>query len=285
MHPRLFSTLILQEPVILPSSPTGPNPAFMSTHRPDLWPTRSAAESTFRRTFSNWDPRCLSLYLTHGLRAVPTPLFNPAASTAVPPEAVTLTTTKHQEAWAFASPNLETPSSGTDGLVLSDWDRAAERPYLWAKPESLITMRNLPLLRPSVLYVFGMRSYLSPVEWQDEKVGVTGTRPGGSRNAGIAASAEGGKGGQRETVKKVVLEKAGHLCVFERQGLGPCVDATADWIERWFFDTWRPEEAYWRERRSRKSEGGEMLRVSEEWKRAVKLPLTAPRSKLRAEKL
>lgn len=288
MHPRLLSTLILYEPVILSSGVAGPNPALMSTQRRDLWPTRSAATNALGRAFGNWDTRCTALYLNYGLRGMPTPLYDPARSNttavaATPPEAVTLTTSKHQEAWAFAQPNWEDPAataanggSSPEGLLFADWDKQIERPFLWSRPECLVTMHNLPHVRPSVLYVFGGKSPLSPLEAQDEKVKVTGAGLGGSKGATVTEDAP--------TVEKVVLEKAGHLCVFEREALVQCVEAGAKWIRRWYFQGWKREEAFWRTYRSKKSEGREMWKVSEEWKKAVRLPTDTPRWTAQREK-
>ncbi|KAL9621986.1 MAG: hypothetical protein Q9160_003648 [Pyrenula sp. 1 TL-2023] len=225
------------------------------------------------RALSTWDPRCASLYLSYGLRAVPTPLYDAAqpltagSAESSLSDAVTLTTTKHQEAWGYGQPNFEDAAAGTDEWLLRDWDPQYERPKLWARPEFAITMRNLPLLRPSVLYVFGKRSFLYDAEAQDEKMKMTGTETGGSGGAA--------KGDQ---VKKAVLEEVGHLCVFEQQGLGKCAQVGAEWIQQWFFGQWRTEETFWQQYSSRKSEDGQMWRISNEWKKNVlDVPPDAPR--------
>jgi hypothetical protein len=94
------------------------------------------------------------------------------------------------------------------------------------RPEGPNTVVRLPEVRPSVLYVFGGKSNVSPQELQDEKMALTGTGVGGS-------------GGQSKgRVKKVVGEKNGHLIPMEDPRL--CASAAADWIkaelERWWTD-------------------------------------------------
>jgi hypothetical protein len=50
---------------------------MMSTYRPDLWPSRKAAEAAFRKNkfFQSWDSRVLDKYIQFGLREVPTALY------------------------------------------------------------------------------------------------------------------------------------------------------------------------------------------------------------------
>ena len=54
MHPRLFTTLVLLDPVIQSQSvvapPSEPNVARASTFRRDLWPSRAAAAASFAKS-------------------------------------------------------------------------------------------------------------------------------------------------------------------------------------------------------------------------------------------
>ena len=106
MHPRLFSTVILMEPMIQRDVPAGTNAAMPSSFRPDLWPSRAAAEASFRkgRFFKSFDERVLNNILKYGLREVPTAVY--PLSTTTEQGAVTLTTTKHQEVWTYLRPNF-----------------------------------------------------------------------------------------------------------------------------------------------------------------------------------
>ncbi|PYH83984.1 putative toxin biosynthesis protein [Aspergillus uvarum CBS 121591] len=285
MHPRLLSTLILIEPVILDfagRTARSPNPSRSAALRRDLWPSRAAAESALRKSLlRRWDPRAASRYLHFGLRELPTRLY-PAVDTSTlpslgdsssssssnnndnknspdppiaqnppppPPTAVTLTTTKHHEAWSYSVPNLEPASAHLDPLLLPDWDTEFERPFRVSRPECQISMRNLPSVRPSVLWVFGGKSYLSPPAEQDKKVRLTGSGTGGS--GGVAD----GK------VEKAVLGTGSHMLVVEQ--VGWCAGTIAGWLGGWF-KRYEKEERFWGGYQSKKSDGGEMLRLSEE---------------------
>ena len=173
---------------------------------------------------------------------------------------MTLTTTKHQEAWSYLRPRFEPQASdgggdlATERTLFPDQDPKIDSALLFYRPEPAITLRNLPFLRPSVLYIFGQRSFLSPTKLQDEKVSLTGTGIGGS-------------GGTKEgRVKKVVIEKAGHLVPLEE--VGTCAAFAAEWLGKWYHQ-WTAEEEALKLQRNRKSERG-MLVVSDEWKKLVR---------------
>lgn len=172
-----------------------------------------------------------------------------------------MATSKHQEAWAYTNINFRPANARLDRLLLPDWDSKIELLHLNSRPECLITIRNLPYVRPSVLYIFGAKSPLFLQHWQDRKVNATGTDTGG--NGGVA---EG-------MVQKKVLENDGHLLVFENPG--ESADATADWIQRWHA-SWLEEEQLIRDHKDPKPDGA-MLRTSAAWVEAVKLPSNAPR--------
>ncbi|KAJ5601716.1 hypothetical protein N7510_011250 [Penicillium lagena] len=225
----------------------GPNPAKFPALRKDIWDSREKAESALRRGLSKWDPRVAERYLRYGLRAVPTRLYNKQSHPALSENAVTLTTTKHHESWGYTTPNLEPESAGLDRLLLPDWDVEKERPYAFSRPECWSSMRNLPFLRPSVLWVFGENSYVSSREMEDEKMRVTGTGPGGSGGAA------------KGMVEKALLEKAGHNLILEEVDRSAKVGA--DWIGRWFRG-WLADEEFWNNYQSKRSDA-EMLRLSD----------------------
>ncbi|GAM33956.1 toxin biosynthesis protein [Talaromyces pinophilus] len=263
LHPRLLSTLVLYEPVILDRVPPGPNPAKFAAVKRDVWPSRQEAEEALRKALRKWDPRVVDRYLRFGLRSVPTRLYNPNTDHSVPVTAVTLTTSKHQEAWSYTIPNLEPESAGLDRLLLSDWDFDWERNAIFSRPECYITSQNLPHLRPGVLWVFSGKSYLSPPEAQDVKLNATGTGVGGS-------------GGVKEgMVAKVVLEKGSHALVLEDVDWSATV--ASDWIQKWF-SKWMEEEEFWKNYRSKRSDA-EMLRLSEEAHKVSQLKFASERPK------
>lgn len=259
--------MILFEPVILEVAFGGPNPAVMASRRRDLWESPEKAAESLNKGLRKWDPRARDRYLRFGLRAVPTPIYNPAKDPKVPQMAVTLTTTKHQEAWNFSIPNLEPES--LDRLLLPDWDLEQERPYLFSRPECWSSMRNLPFVRPSVLWVFGGRSFLSLPDAQDSKMRVTGTGIGGSGGA------------TKGMVEKAVLKDGNHTLVFENPDW--CASVTADWVRRWF-KGWLEDEKFWREYKS-KSSDAEGLRLSKEAFQIAQLPVGTKRTERPKEKL
>ena len=201
---------------------------------------------------SGWDPRVLDKYLQFGLRPVPTPIYDPAKDSQISPEAVTLTTTKFQEGWAYLTPNFEPKEAGLDDLLLADWAEE-HRQSLLSRPECWSAMTLLPLVRPSVLWVFGGESYLSLPGMQDAKMQATGTGLGGSGGA------------VKGKVEKAVIEKGSHLVVFEE--VARCAEVASDWIKRWF-NGWLEEEKFWREYKSRKSDD-DMLRFTDDWIRVA----------------
>jgi hypothetical protein len=99
MHPQLFQSLILVEPMIQEAIPVEPNAALLTSIRPDRWESLERAKSHFmnNRFYRSWDRRTLQKYLEHGLRRLPTALFPDDSCSG----AVTLTTTKAQEAWSY----------------------------------------------------------------------------------------------------------------------------------------------------------------------------------------
>jgi hypothetical protein len=246
IHPRLLSTLILYEPVIFDSSFGDFNPAKFVARRQDLWETREKAETALRKIQRAWDPRVVERYLQFGLRPVPTRLYNRQIDPDLPSSAVTLTTTRHQESWSYTTPNLEPESAGLDRLLLPDWDPQTQRPFSFSRPECWTSMQNLPFVRPSVLWVFGSRSYLASAKAQDAKMRVTGTGVGGSG------------GVKKGMVEKAVLESS-HTLVFEQ--IDKCAEVAADWVGRWFQD-WLADEKVLAKYKSKRSDV-DMIRASE----------------------
>ncbi|KAI9035179.1 putative toxin biosynthesis protein [Aspergillus affinis] len=260
IHPRLLSTLVLIEPVILEVAFGGPNPGIVASRRRDIWESPEKAKASLDKSLSKWDSRARERYIRYGLRPVPTRLYDPVTDPKVPKTALTLTTTKHQEAWNFFTPNLE--SEDLDRFLTPDWDPEKERPYLFSRPECWSAMRNLPFVRPSVLWVFGGKSFLSSPEAQDSKMRKTGTGIGGS--GGVAQG----------MVEKALLPNSSHTLVFEQ--VDWCAQAIAYWIQRWF-QKYLEGEKFWREYVSRHSEPG-MVKLSEEAFQIAQMPVGTKRS-------
>ena len=257
MHPRLLSTLVLLDPVIQQhaSTPNGPSPAQMSTFRRDLWPSREEAEKAFRKTkfYQSWDPRVLERWCKFGIREVPTALH---------PEdegKVTLTTTKHQECLTFLRPSWDgMDAEGKEILkrdLIPDMSLDMLVKYPFYRPEPPNTLKKLPEVRPSVLWVFGETSAMSSPGARKLKIETTG--------AGV-----GGSGGVKEgRVNEVVLKGIGHLVTMEASE--QCADAAAPWVGREMqrFEVERKAYEAWT-----KKSAVEKTTLSEEWKKRIGSP-------------
>lgn len=258
MHPRLLSSLVLIEPVIQfkhppPLRPGGPTLAQLAAFRQDLWPSRTAASSNLQKNpfFRTWDPRALDLWIQHSYRDLPTALYPTSPSSPSSDTPVTLTTTKHQETFTFVRPSFN--DLDDHGKPKRQTHPDMERPDLhpFYRPEPSIALRNLPYLRPSVLYIFGGKSGMSTPKLRQQKMDMTGTGVGGS-------------GGVPEgRVKAVLFPDAGHMVPMET--VGACANAAADWL-RPEMDRWAREEEEWKRTWMAKSEQ-ERRTVSEEFQK------------------
>ncbi|KAL1898209.1 hypothetical protein Sste5346_003615 [Sporothrix stenoceras] len=253
MHPRLFSTLVLLDPVLnfqMVGPAFGFTPLELSAVRREVWPSRAAAAASFKRSkfYAAWDPRVLDAWIQYGLRDLPTKWFpDPAAAVGKkdgssnaadnsadgPP--VTLTTTKHQEVFTFLRPliqgiDLETGRRVFNRQRLPDISNASIAGFGTSKlyrPEVPNTAAQLPHLRPGVCYIFGETSNMSTPDLRKEKMDLTGVGVGG--NGGVASG----------RTKGVVLEKTGHLVAMDLPTV--CAEHAASWIGK-ELELWREEE-------------------------------------------
>jgi hypothetical protein len=235
MHPRLLTTLILLDPVIIAKEKASESEFLrvvkMSTWRRDYWSSQDEALKSFKKSqfYAKWDPRVLDRWLHYGLRELPTSLYPGSTES---DRKVTLKTTKHQEVFTFTRPNFEGFETGRfDQKNHADVDPDIALGSPFVRPEGLEMFRRLPNVRPSVLYIFGGDSELSTVPRRKARVDMTGIGVGGS------GGAEYGR------VKGVVLEGIGHLVAME--AVGQCADSAAQWIgtelKRWN----EAEEEFW----------------------------------------
>ncbi|KAL4937734.1 hypothetical protein BDV06DRAFT_232381 [Aspergillus oleicola] len=267
MHPRLLHSLVLLEPMIQvesPSKPGGPNPARWTSSRPDVWPSREDAERYIRESsfWRRWDPRSTDQYIQYGLRPAPTVLY-PNSD----PGAMTLVTTKAQEAWTYlrlnAVPQHNDGGGTTERFLAVDLAKVPREGdnnnsnYLFVCPWSCIAFEYLPYLRPSVMFIFGEKSHINVPERRGDKLERTGTGIGGS--GGIAAGC----------VKAYILPGTSHMAPLEK------VHDTAQAISAWLgsqVGAYQSEKAFWDNYDSKKSESNEMA-LSSEWMDKVKQPV------------
>jgi pimeloyl-ACP methyl ester carboxylesterase len=228
LHPRLFESLILIDPVIQGKVSLLGNvsPAFASAKRRERWPSREEAIKSFKKSkfYQSWDSRVLDRWVQYGLRDVPTKLFPDAKA----PE-VTLTTTKHQEVMTFLRPNFAarprdvdessadftTSNPKVNRRTHTDLNPDTEPQSPFYRGESTIVFNQLPHIRPSVFYIFGEKSFLTNDAIIEEKMRLTGSGVGGS----------GGR--DEDRVANVMVKDAGHLIPMEK------VEESADHISKW----------------------------------------------------
>jgi hypothetical protein len=232
MHSRLFTTLILIDPVLMRHNPSekGPPLAVISTRRRDLWPSRRAAESGFLKSkfYQNWDPRVLANWVRYGLRDLPTQIYPDTDTTQQHDVGVTLTTTKHQEVLSFMRRNFPTkdfpnPSIEPNPRTHPDVDPNIQPSSPFYRFEIHSTFHKLQFLRPSVLYLFADQSGISMPILIADKMTVTGTGAGGSG------------GVKKGRVKQITFKGIGHLIPMEIPN--ESAEACAGWIvpeiQRW----------------------------------------------------
>ena len=241
-HPRLFSLLILIDPVIIPAKDSGGNASIAqalskrSAVRRDIWSSRAEAATAFRknRIYQRWDHRVLDRWMQYSLRDLPTLLYPESPSkdgTQIP---VTLKTTKHQEVLTFMRPSFKgrttSPVQQPDRKTHADLDPNIGA-YPFYRPEAMQTAGQLPHIRPPVLYLFGGRSEISPESWRRQRLEMTGKGVGGSGGA---------KHGQ---VSGHVLENTSHYLPFEEPNT--CAGLAADWLSPKLED-WKQDEEQFR---------------------------------------
>jgi pimeloyl-ACP methyl ester carboxylesterase len=263
IHPRLFHSLILIDPILQTSHPPGPNSALFSSKRRDAWPSRSLAESQIRANafFESMDPRCMDAFVTHALRDKPD-------------GSVVLSTPKAQEAWSYVRSNMSDMNPDTSE------GRARERvlnpdvvPF--SEPSRLVTMRpelvvvceELPHLRPHAFYVYGEYSFINFDDVREAQVGATGTGRGG--NGGIEEGA----------VKELVLEDCGHLCPFEKPR--EIADSVGKWLDKEMV-RWREEREFWASVDTGKSKNGQR-ELSDKWMEVMKADTDIERPKVQGK--
>ncbi|PWY89351.1 toxin biosynthesis protein [Aspergillus heteromorphus CBS 117.55] len=259
MHPRLFHSLAFLEPMVQVENPSkrgGRSPSLWASSRPDQWPSQADAEKFIRSSafWRKWDPRVVDRYIRFGLRPLPTALYPDSSS-----DAVTLTTTKAQEAWTYlrfnATPQRDNSDSGErflgpDVAMAGKDGDMNNRQYVTTSPWPCIAFEFLPYVRPAVLFVFGEKSHINVPDRRRDKLQRTGKGLG-------------------------VLRGATHMVPLEK--VADIGRLLSDWLEA-------QHEAFWEEREffrthdSGKSEQGTMA-LSSLWVEHVKKPVDTKREK------
>ncbi|PYH91593.1 hypothetical protein BO71DRAFT_385251 [Aspergillus ellipticus CBS 707.79] len=273
LHPRLFTTLLLIDPVIQITPPAmgfgtdAPGVINYTLWRDDVWLSREAALHAHRRMLDGWDPWCIDRMARYYFRDLPTRLHpdvdtvkarfeatatpptgsSPPTATTSPastkpkPTPVTLTTTKHHDLLGQIRQNFSARSPATGRISISrlthaDMDPLAAFIPMYC-PEPTSTFHRLPTLRPSCLWVLGGATYLKLDEMR-EGIKICGTGVGGSGGA-----VEG-------RAKEVALDGLGHLISFQDvEKVGePCAVWLGEEMEKY-----RALERDWEEKRKGES--------------------------------
>ena len=221
--------VVLIDPVIQRENPSKPY-ALASTYRRDIWPSSKEAEEKFAMSkfYQKWDPRVLSEWIEYGLRELPTKQHPSKTNHSSPDVPVTLTTTKSQEVFTFLRPAYadERMLQGQDHIYQDMDPEDIEPGYHFYRPEPPVAFRNLPDLKPSVMYIFGEASELSSPKAREAKLQRTGT------------SRSGSGGARNGRVRETVLD-CGHLVPMERTI--QCAEAAASFIDE-EVSRWEAEE-------------------------------------------
>lgn len=269
-NPRLFSTLVLLDPVISQyastPAPLSQSPAGASAYRRDVWPSREVAAASFAKSpfYKTWDKRALERWIQYGL---------------VEGEKegeVVLLTSRNQEVFTFLRPSWPAWDAQGKAVVKPHLVPDMPRPsvdelqkdkhlttYPFYRPEPPFTLTRLPHVRPSVFYVLGGKSNVCTPELQRRRMEITGSGLSGS-------------GGAKEgRVAEVIDENSGHLVPMENPRF--CSQQVVQWVkgevERW----WEQEQEYevW-------ASGSEEQRtvLSEEFKNHIGKPAREPKAKI-----
>ncbi|CRG83164.1 hypothetical protein PISL3812_00513 [Talaromyces islandicus] len=269
MHPRLFHSLVFLEPMIqteIPSKLGGPSPGLWASSRPDLWPSAQDAQKYIRGNgfWRRWDPRCVDRYIRFGLRPAPTPSHSGA---------VTLTTTKAQEAWTYLRLNTGPRDHGggveTERFLNVDLATVAREGdcnnpnYALVCPWSCIAFEYLPFVRPSVLYIFGEKSHINIPERRQDKLERTGKGLGGS--GGVAAN----------RVRSEILSKGSHMVPLEK------IHDTARLLSSWLesqIRLYRAEKEFWDHGHDSEKSVQDGAALSPQWMKYVNQPVGTKRA-------
>ncbi|KAJ5634794.1 hypothetical protein N7528_002636 [Penicillium herquei] len=273
MHPRLLHSVAFLEPMIQNETPSklgGPSPALWTSTRPDVWPSVQEAEKYIRANgfWRRWDPKCVDQYIRFGLRSVPTALY---PSSKLGSDAVTLTTTKAQEAWSYlrlnATPRDESSEFNKERVLNPDLAPIAKEGNNnhpdWALvcPWGCIAFEYLLYMRPSVYYIFGEKSHINTLARRQDKLERTGKGLGGS--GGVAANC----------VRSDIISKGSHMAPLEK------VEDTARLLSSWLesqMKVYQAEQDFWAHHDNKKSEQGG-LALSKQWMVSVQQPVETTR--------
>lgn len=302
MHPRLFTSLVLLEPVFDRSihECQGPALARASTFRKDAWDSWEEAEAAARKSKKGWDERVFRKWMEHGYPRVPSVPVSDSGDSIVPksskgdfdvydwlkqrelngnsspesssstPQPVTLKTSKHQEVFSYLRPNfLGVSAIGSDRQehifhVETETARAAHDVPDLIGPSDATT----PFYRAEPVIAHTLLPHLRPsvlyIFGAKSPLATPALRLAKLKRTGVGFSGSGGAKNGR--VKEVVVPDATHLLPLEK--VQECAEAIAEWLEG-ELGRWVVEEKQMREDWDGKTVK-EKTTVSKEWEERIR---------------
>ncbi|KAJ5682144.1 uncharacterized protein N7477_002084 [Penicillium maclennaniae] len=237
LHPRLFTSLSLIEPVLAPDILTGQGPilTIVTLKRPDTWKSRAEAIEAAQKMYKRWDNRVLERWILYAYRDLPTISSVSQADQVDRP--VTLTSSKYQEVLQYLRPNphghqpvgQEGLHGGPphDPLLYPDIIGPSHATSPFYRYDAILAWRLLKHVRPPIYYLLGKSSPFSRPEAREKVLNRTGTGIGGS--GGVKAS----------RVKQEVI-KGTHQLPLEK--VAETAASVGPWIGQ-SIQTWKEDEA------------------------------------------
>ncbi|CAG8961238.1 hypothetical protein HYFRA_00013294 [Hymenoscyphus fraxineus] len=188
----------------------------------DIWPSKEEFEASIIKNsfFGSLDARAMKKYLEFRVRPVPTKLYPVTGTAKIPEGAVTLTTTRHQEAWSYVRANISplspSPDDPRERLIAPELDLTDEGKLISTRPESILALLDLPQLRSGMLWLYGSETPINSESLQEEKRRLTGSKRGGSGEVKL------------KRVEECVIENSGHLVPLEK--VSECTGIIAEWL-------------------------------------------------------
>ncbi|KAJ5648007.1 hypothetical protein N7490_004379 [Penicillium lividum] len=190
LHPRLFTSLTLIEPVISPDifSCQGIMLAIVSLKRQDTWKSQAAAIESAQKSHRRWDKRVLDRWILHAYRNLP-------STTTQADQPVTLISSKYQEVLQYLRPNPlghkaiggeSTPDTPpADYLLYPDIIGPPQTTSVFYRYEPILAWKLIKHVRPPVLFVLGKSSPIFSPATREKLLKRTGVGIGG--NGGVKA--------------------------------------------------------------------------------------------------
>jgi pimeloyl-ACP methyl ester carboxylesterase len=274
MHPRLLHSLVLIEPIIQRERTKLDDHKYfdigqmfnkftrLNLFRRDKWPSRESAAASFQRNpfYQKWDPRVFEKWIKYGLRDIPTAVYpseeKPSDKTDRGTVPVTLTTTRHQEAFMSNRPVWDHSGLLGGEYTHPDLDPSIPKIYQFYRPEIARAFAQLPFLRPSVLYIYGTEFEVTLPALRADKMRATGTAVGGSGGAA------------KGRVKEIMLDQIGHM--IPQEVPRHCAESVAPWL-RSELGRWHLEEKAFAASLTRIS-ATEQATAGDQWKKHLASP-------------